>query len=449
MKESAADMLSRQPSSTANPVVAALSIAVVIASIHLLQWFGGHSLEIRCACTVSVLLVLVVIVFLPTLIDKYSEHQNWLRQEETRGKKAERARREALWATLPTASQVPAPDTKAATPRFAAEDPAMLAFLEEHGYVVVKGALSSLEVSKAKELLWEFLEQGNIGMQRTKPSTWGNESFCKFGSPNNGIVSGKQFGQSKLCWFVRQKKAVQIAFAKIWGIDSNVSGDSGLLCSFDGGNIFRPFHNPSMKEQSESWKTKGGWYHVDQGSTKRGRHCVQGLVSLYAATPQTGGLCVVPGSHHHHDELMSYAGFGKTDFVAVPRDDPQVHRAKLVCCESGDLVLWDSRTVHCNTPALEADVPTSATAFEALGYPAGELLRAVTYVCMTPKKLADAETLQMRKQAFVLGVGSSHWPSPMQALCHLPPNVMPVQPSDIFTAMIERQVEHENIGLIA
>lgn len=49
---------------------------------------------------------------------------------------------------------------------------------------------------------------------------------------------------------------------------------------------------------------------------------------------------------------------------------------KLVCCSAGDLVLWDSRTVHCNSPALEPDAQQQAVP---------DFIRAVAYVCMTPR----------------------------------------------------------------
>ena len=42
----------------------------------------------------------------------------------------------------------------------------------------------------------------------------------------------------------------------------------------------------------------GSWFHVDQGRTSLGFHCVQGLVSFYPATEATGGLTVIPGTHH-------------------------------------------------------------------------------------------------------------------------------------------------------
>lgn len=42
------------------------------------------------------------------------------------------------------------------------------------------------------------------------------------------------------------------------------------------------------------------------------------------------------------------------DYVSIPRNDPVLtsQQAILVCAKAGDLILWDSRTVHCNTPAL-------------------------------------------------------------------------------------------------
>merc|ERR550539_749333 len=45
-----------------------------------------------------------------------------------------------------------------------------------------------------------------------------------------------------------------------------------------------------------------------------------------------------------------------------------------ICCKAGDLILWDSRTMHANTCAFET--PESDP---------NQLLRLTAYVCMTPK----------------------------------------------------------------
>lgn len=59
--------------------------------------------------------------------------------------------------------------------------------------------------------------------------------------------------------------------------------------------------------------------------------------------------------------------------------------------EPGDLVLWDSRTVHWNR------VPT------------GEVVRNAVYVCMCPKSMASAELLDKRKEYFENRLATSHW----------------------------------------
>jgi hypothetical protein len=127
---------------------------------------------------------------------------------------------------------------------------------------------------------------------------------------------------------------------------------------------------------------------------------VQGLVTLYDVDARTGGFCVIPGSHLHHDALLDAAKAGDRNFVPVPRDFPVLSEAQVIpVCKAGDMVLWDSRSIHCNTPAIAP--PTANT---------GELLRMVGYVCMTPRRLATEEVLSTRVKIFERGLSTSHWP---------------------------------------
>ncbi len=271
----------------------------------------------------------------------------------------------------------------------------MLQHLRDQGFAVVRSVADASELAHAEALLWEFLE-GRTDMLRGEPSTWTNSNFQSVGDPTNGILSGNGFGHAEVCWFTRTLPKVRATFARIWGTER-------LICSFDGGNAFRPFHAPGAARH----RTMGGWWHVDQGRSKRGLHAVQGLVLLTDANAHTGGLCVVPGSHKAHDELMRYTVTSPDgmDFVVVPSPltNPMVRGGALVAAQAGDLLLWDSRTVHCNTPAL---APPSA----ATGQPVDALLRACIYVCMTPRRFASCATLALRRRAALVGVGSSHWP---------------------------------------
>jgi hypothetical protein len=65
---------------------------------------------------------------------------------------------------------------------------------------------------------------------------------------------------------------------------------------------------------------------------------VQGLVTYYDATEDTGGLCVIPASHRAHDELCNRSASAKSliDFVSVNAHDPILSGGGiLVCAQAG------------------------------------------------------------------------------------------------------------------
>ncbi|CAJ1387105.1 unnamed protein product [Effrenium voratum] len=259
-----------------------------------------------------------------------------------------------------------------------------LEHLAEYGYAVVPQVLGAQELQVAEDLLWDFLH-AEAAWQRRAPDTWTDDSLARLGQPWRGIINGRGVGQCDLSWFIRTRAKVQQAFAGIWGTDE-------LITSFDGINVFRPWHAGFSK-------TEGGWFHVDQGATQQGRCCVQGLVSLYDQNERTGGLVVKPKSHLRHQELCELSKGGE-DFIGVPEDHPLLELPEtLVSCRAGDLVLWDSRCLHCNTPA--SDMPDR---------PRDELLRACVYVCMTPKAWCPEKALEQRRKGYELRVTTSHWP---------------------------------------
>jgi hypothetical protein len=127
-------------------------------------------------------------------------------------------------------------------------------------------------------------------------------------------------------------------------------------------------------------------------------------VSLYDCDENTGGFCCIPGSQKMFVEtfstIQSVREFG--NYIPVGDLSPQSHMLRalpqrLVRCRAGDLILWDSRTVHCNTPALV--LPTA---------PIERLLRLVAYVCMTPFDNASSEVIQARRMAVRCVKGRAH-----------------------------------------
>lgn len=270
--------------------------------------------------------------------------------------------------------------------RFDVDDARMFDHLEEHGFAVIRNVATPEQLKEAEGLLWQFLSE-NAGWSRNEPSSWTDDGLMHVSSNGlaNGIINKCGAGQSELNWFVRTLPRVRQVFEAIWGT-------SDLLTSFDVFGLFRPWHHGFSK-------TLGGWFHVDQGRTKTGRQSVQGLLSLYDQDATTGGLTVIPGSHLRHSELLTEATSDE-DYIEPPKSHSLMQLPRrLICCQAGDLVLWDSRCLHCNSPAVQT--PES---------PGSRLLRAVVYVCMTPKAWATSEVLERRRSGYEMRVTTTHWP---------------------------------------
>jgi hypothetical protein len=88
---------------------------------------------------------------------------------------------------------------------------------------------------------------------------------------------------------------------------------------------------------------------------------------------------------------------------------------------AGDLIVWDSRTVHggkVGTGAVmtQSSLPVGAAIAGAPGEtevampPAVTLARLTQTVCMTPRALASEEAIARRKQFVAEGWGTTHCP---------------------------------------
>eukprot|EP00463_Aulacantha_scolymantha_P000371 TRINITY_DN1223_c0_g1_i1.p1 TRINITY_DN1223_c0_g1~~TRINITY_DN1223_c0_g1_i1.p1 ORF type:complete len:391 (+),score=105.53 TRINITY_DN1223_c0_g1_i1:145-1173(+) len=303
------------------------------------------------------------------------------------------------------------------TPRFDFQELSQVAqakrYLDKHGYVIAKNVLTAEEIKKAKDLFWGFV----VGIPTRFPKEFTNEEKENWAKrdnvktwstnwpadPKNGIFSKFGIGQSAFLWFVRSRPLVKKVFQEIWE-------DKDLLVSFDGCGVFRPW------KYNSSWKTNGGWYHVDQNAaTKPDRESVQGLISLYDGGRSTGGLTVIDNSVKDFKGVQSRIDEslkGTWDFVPIPKTDEILQTpGHLVCCKAGDLLLWDSRTIHCNSPgdSFQIDENTKVEVKKTDDGP-WDLIRLVCYVCMTPRKKASKEILEERKCAVEKGVTTNHWP---------------------------------------
>lgn len=131
----------------------------------------------------------------------------------------------------------------------------------------------------------------------------------------------------------------------------------------------------------------------------------------------SGGLVVVPQSHKHFEELPSMARIsrGRINYLRIGKNHPLLKRLQpqFIQCKAGDLVVFDSRTIHCNTPAfdLNTNVKKRPTLNENTS---PRLLRIVAYVCMSPTSMVPSDQLEefrkTREQFVRDRISCTHWP---------------------------------------
>ena len=298
-------------------------------------------------------------------------------------------------------------DTAVDAPRFDPGDNA-LDYLQREGYVVLRGVANASELSRARELFWAFVEGARVGAVREDPSSWRRLQ------PNQyGIVWGHGSGQSRLMWHVRTLPRLREMFERVW--DS-----ADLIASFEGFSIFPPL------DEEENWDiADGGWcartraaaaagaqiaharrrFHTDQNGVSRpGLQTIQSLTALWDQDESTGAFVVVPRSHKRHAGVTKrvYQARPRTpadqQFLMLPENDLILlgkRRPRLVRCRAGDAILWDSRTVHCNTPALLGAPPLGPEQSDPPGSARPNRLSA--YVAMAPRHRATPDVLRQRQ----------------------------------------------------
>lgn len=261
------------------------------------------------------------------------------------------------------------------------------AYLEKYGFVVIKDVADDNHIRTATGLMWNFLESLETGIDRNKPTTWKNENWPH--SLSTGIISQHGIGQSDFMWYCRLIPNVRQIFEKLWD-------ENEMLVSFDGAGIFR---SPKFNKT----KANGSWYHIDQNPVHQpGKCAIQGALNLLPSGPKDGGFVVLPGSHLTYSALTALKIGNSTPsrrFFSVTEhmDVYDGIRPIKVDVSAGDFILWDSRTVHCNTQPRDMTKEN-------------QIVRMVAYICMTPKKMATPDIINTRIKAVTDNVTTNHWP---------------------------------------
>jgi ectoine hydroxylase-related dioxygenase (phytanoyl-CoA dioxygenase family) len=113
----------------------------------------------------------------------------------------------------------------------------------------------------------------------------------------------------------------------------------------------------------------------------------------------------------YKDRIVELKG---DDWMEIPHDDDDVFQdeTKILSCAlgPGDLLLWDSRTVHCSYPAeSDSNDHKVVVGDENLRSVANGLIRAATLVSMMPTDRATQSVLEQRREAVDSSRTLTHW----------------------------------------
>jgi len=280
--------------------------------------------------------------------------------------------------------------------RYACDDPQAATHLHELGYVVFDQVISPAQCQQALARFWEWI--GEVTSGRVLQSRLESYRYWPPSLNRGAILAYCGIGQSEFCWGVRDRPEIRKAFATLWQ-------DDDLLVSFDGACVMRPWH------YDLSWKSHERWFHVDQHPGQRpGFDCVQGLVNLLPMSSDGAGNLLIEGSHHvFSDYAERYPDVVATlptaeDYFEIPLDDPVLTGPSAtpvrVFLRPGDMLCWDSRTAHCNSPG------SSGRAVDTLH----QLSRAAVFVCMVPRTRASASLIKTRKKVVSRQITTTHRP---------------------------------------
>ena len=196
-------------------------------------------------------------------------------------------------------------------------DGADLRHFEEHGWVLLRAAITEAERAAAEALLWDHL-----GMDPADPDTW-------YRPHTHGIMV--QLFQHPALEAARRSPRVHKAFAQLWGT-------AELLATTDRCG-FNPPERPGHL-------FPGPHLHWDATLTPPLPLGLQGVLYLTDTEAEQGAFTCVPGFHRRIDAWLA---------ALPPGADPQQQNLEAlgpvaVPGRGGDLVIWHHALPHGSRP---------------------------------------------------------------------------------------------------
>lgn len=200
-----------------------------------------------------------------------------------------------------------------------------LAYWDEHGYLIIPGALSPEETAAARNAIWDYLQ-----MREDQPETW----YQPGGEMKKIMV--QLFAHPALD-VARQSPYIRAIFSQLWQRDD-------LVVATD-----RTGFNPPETDQ---WKFPGPGIHWDLELKAPIPFGTQGLIYLTDVAEHQGAFCCVPGFHKKIDGWLAQQPQG----VDLQQQDWSQWPVKPIAAKAGDLIIWHQALPHGSSPN-RADFP--------------------------------------------------------------------------------------------
>jgi hypothetical protein len=270
------------------------------------------------------------------------------------------------------------------------KDRAWLKHLHAYGWTVVPQVFSEELIDQSIDSFWNWLEGCTINdeatISREDPATW---SYDGLPGAKGGLIKN-YIGQERFLWDLR--RAAKSTFEEIYR-DPKTKETCDLVSSFDGAIFALPTEKPTS------------WFHFDQPREMGGDSfsAVQGIACLTDSHDEDGGFCfildgdIVSFYNDYHERHPSCGiVWGKVDMkdevVAGQVAEGNIFK---VNANRGDLILFDSRLMHCNLPPTQNEE--------------GNNHRMATYISFQPRENVEDATATSRMQLFEQGRMTGHW----------------------------------------
>lgn len=231
--------------------------------------------------------------------------------------------------------------------------------LEKYGFAVVDDIVEPNQCDKTVEEFFFDVNRRAEYFQKeivdpSKPQTWENENFTT---------------REKNKFLTNAPALTPNAFKnrcnpKIFNIYAKIFQREDLWCNIDNWGLFRGTKdltfideegNKTIQDRDDwRWELKLHWdqnpWLLEKWSKNGDYDLYQGFIALVDCPEEVGGFIGVPGSHKF---LSTWVSERETPTesdksVRLPPNDPMQNYKQKVTMKKGQMLIWNSRTAHCN-----------------------------------------------------------------------------------------------------